>query len=262
MTSTTEGETLKTPMYAAPEVHAESQRSYSADVFSLGCVFAEMATLLTHRSVRSFYDYRVQVTDEYITHAFHTTLDLVVAWLARGHPDFCSLIEPALSIDPGERPDAKTLHSKIGRLSSIGLGICNHHQRYEAEILAGKAMDSQMDSSTSGTRRRRISGSPLADAKNSLLMAINEIVTLLSAGGGSETQQEFNRIWIDVLLAMAKDFTSDDVLENSDELMFITQMHERFATTLHDCSLDPPEEEIGRKIRMIVRLSNPCTSRN
>ncbi|OCL07440.1 kinase-like protein, partial [Glonium stellatum] len=63
MTSTTEGYTQKTPMYAAPEAHYQGIRRYSADIFSLGCVFAELSTLLGYESVSNFFDFRVKRRD-------------------------------------------------------------------------------------------------------------------------------------------------------------------------------------------------------
>ncbi|OCK73089.1 kinase-like protein, partial [Lepidopterella palustris CBS 459.81] len=57
LTSSTEGYTPKTPMYCPPEAANEGRREFPADIFSLGCVFAEMATILAHRSVPSFCDY-------------------------------------------------------------------------------------------------------------------------------------------------------------------------------------------------------------
>jgi serine/threonine protein kinase len=57
--SFTEGHVFaKTPMYSPPEVISEEKQSRSADFFSLGCVFAEMATILGKRSVKDFHNFR------------------------------------------------------------------------------------------------------------------------------------------------------------------------------------------------------------
>lgn len=42
----TDGRTLFTPKYAAPEVIEQDMRGLSADIFSLGCVYLEMSTVL------------------------------------------------------------------------------------------------------------------------------------------------------------------------------------------------------------------------
>ena len=47
-----------TPMYAAPEVAAQQDRGRSADIYSLGCVFAEMSTVLLGESRERFVSLR------------------------------------------------------------------------------------------------------------------------------------------------------------------------------------------------------------
>jgi tRNA A-37 threonylcarbamoyl transferase component Bud32 len=79
LTSSTESAfSARTFMYCAPEVPAEDgKRNRSADVFSLGCVFAEMATVMDKRSVADFFKHRVNGS----SHAYHLTLPLVHTWL-------------------------------------------------------------------------------------------------------------------------------------------------------------------------------------
>jgi serine/threonine protein kinase len=48
---TTDGWTLKTPRYCAPEVASYDQRNNSSDIWSLGCVFLEIMTTLKGHSV-------------------------------------------------------------------------------------------------------------------------------------------------------------------------------------------------------------------
>ncbi|KAH7065840.1 kinase-like domain-containing protein [Paraphoma chrysanthemicola] len=50
--SISQGPTAMTPRYGAPEVASSEPRSYSADIWSLGCVFLEMWTVLRGRSLK------------------------------------------------------------------------------------------------------------------------------------------------------------------------------------------------------------------
>jgi len=57
-TTRTEGPALmRTPRYVSPETHEESQRTEASDVWSLGCVFLEMLTVLTGSSVDSLLEH-------------------------------------------------------------------------------------------------------------------------------------------------------------------------------------------------------------
>ena len=57
-TTQTEGLAHKrTPRYASPETHEKKKRNESSDVWSLGCVFLEMLTVLTHSSVDDLLQY-------------------------------------------------------------------------------------------------------------------------------------------------------------------------------------------------------------
>jgi len=52
MTSSTEGLAGQiTRMYSAPEVIEEHRRGRPGDIFSLGCVYAEMVTVMGRRSI-------------------------------------------------------------------------------------------------------------------------------------------------------------------------------------------------------------------
>ncbi|KAF1980167.1 hypothetical protein BU23DRAFT_396924, partial [Bimuria novae-zelandiae CBS 107.79] len=49
-TSETEGPTMFTRKYAAPEVVEQDKRGFAADIFSLGCVFVEIITVITRKT--------------------------------------------------------------------------------------------------------------------------------------------------------------------------------------------------------------------
>jgi serine/threonine protein kinase len=67
-----------TPMYCAPEVAAELPRGRKADVFSLGCVFVEMLTVLVGKSLIEFSERRGDVGFQ----AYQSNPDCTIQWLA------------------------------------------------------------------------------------------------------------------------------------------------------------------------------------
>jgi hypothetical protein len=112
-------------MYSAPEtISEEGKRSRPADIFSLGCVFSEMATLLDKRSVAEFVQYRVKGN----THAYHATLDKVAEWL-KGSACFDNFIKPMLSVPPKMRPSAAEVRHVVNREGMDGtVGLyCQHN---------------------------------------------------------------------------------------------------------------------------------------
>jgi serine/threonine protein kinase len=55
--STTSGPTIKTPRYCAPEVAVYGPRNTSSDIWSLGCVFLEIWTVLNGKTLASLISY-------------------------------------------------------------------------------------------------------------------------------------------------------------------------------------------------------------
>ena len=73
-----------TRKYASPEIMKDKTalRDDPSDVFSLGCVFLEMATLLLGRNLTSLADYYTTiVNDSSKEEAYHCNLDSVHAWI-------------------------------------------------------------------------------------------------------------------------------------------------------------------------------------
>ncbi|KAF2807024.1 kinase-like protein [Mytilinidion resinicola] len=129
LSSTTEGYTQKTPMYAAPEVHQQGERRYSADIFSLGCVFAELACLLSGEPVSAFYDFRVKPKPYGAeTHSFHETLDLVDNWLEKSTLRIYHVIMDMLEEEASQRPTAAELQVLISQ-NFPDMLPCDHAQR-------------------------------------------------------------------------------------------------------------------------------------
>lgn len=105
------GPTASTPMWAAPEVVAADETCHgrAADVFSLGCVFLEIFTVLTMRSVTEFSEFRTTDGDD----SFHKNLEKVCLWIESIKADskdqaraFLSFIRIMISEDPAARPTA------------------------------------------------------------------------------------------------------------------------------------------------------------
>jgi len=76
--SQTERLTGRTPKYCAPEVYADLPYSRKADVFSLGCVFTEMYTVIAGHEVDEFEEFR---RDNAGTDHFHASIPQVLCWI-------------------------------------------------------------------------------------------------------------------------------------------------------------------------------------
>lgn len=75
--SETSGPTARTYMYSAPEVIREENRGRPSDIFSLGCVFLEMATLILGKTLEAFVEFRKTENDV----SYHKNLDKIRQWL-------------------------------------------------------------------------------------------------------------------------------------------------------------------------------------
>lgn len=80
----TNNERKFTRKYASPEIMNDNGtfRDDSSDVFSLGCVFLEMATLLLGETLQSFFDYYARdVNNSGKEEAYYCNLDRVHSWI-------------------------------------------------------------------------------------------------------------------------------------------------------------------------------------
>lgn len=106
-----------TPMYCAPELATRNRKPVIAgasDIYSLGCVFLEMATVIHRRSLKSFEHLRAFETGDGSYHSnfrkswtwIHHLWDIDEALgLARQHG--LQIISSMLSDDPRKRPTAR-----------------------------------------------------------------------------------------------------------------------------------------------------------
>lgn len=121
----TESPTGFTRLYAAPEVTDQRKRGFPADVFSLGCVFTEMLSVLTSTNREAtFKDLKsLRVSDEYAPASYAENITLVTEWLRelskvnlQNH--FFHLLHPLpdqlvqlLELKPARRPTAESIAS-------------------------------------------------------------------------------------------------------------------------------------------------------
>ena len=118
---TTTRDTAKTLIYCAPEVARVEKRNSSSDIWSLGCVFLEMWTVIHGRSIQ---DLRQYFRDRTESHRFYENRPAITDWMAIVLPD-CptwksdvptiagSWIDEMLRELPQERPSAHALYRMI-----------------------------------------------------------------------------------------------------------------------------------------------------
>jgi serine/threonine protein kinase len=114
--SQTDGPTSRTPKYCAPEVFMYESRGRSSDIFSLGCVYAEILTTYAGHHPNSFSDYiRNDDGDE----SFHLNISKVGAWfdlISVGWVRIqvvATIIKKMLSVDSQFRPTAAEVAASI-----------------------------------------------------------------------------------------------------------------------------------------------------
>ncbi|MCJ1245319.1 hypothetical protein MMC30_002523 [Trapelia coarctata] len=118
--STTEGPTGLTPKYCAPEVAGYDPRSYSSDIWSLGCVYLEMITVLKGNPLNDLTKFIAKNGIGGRT-AYHCNLDTVSRWIKQLHqtnslePDNVPLlwVEAMIGEEPTLRPTAELLAAGI-----------------------------------------------------------------------------------------------------------------------------------------------------
>ncbi|KAF2105344.1 kinase-like domain-containing protein [Lophiotrema nucula] len=139
--SQTDGPIARTPKYCAPEVYEYESRGRSADIFSLGCVFLEILTVLCASSVQEFADFRSEGSgDESFRANLKKTREWVEVQLRKNRPPGLSeFMLRMVSLAPAKRPAAADLDAFFNSqdrfylfgYSSVG---CDHTgpERYEA----------------------------------------------------------------------------------------------------------------------------------
>jgi serine/threonine protein kinase len=103
----------RTPKYAAPEVACNEVHGRTADIFSLGCVFAEMNTVFSTLPLSDFDEYRL---DDSNAKPYNETIPRCQTWLERLENMEISTATVALMMekDPSQRPRLKGPKHHIG----------------------------------------------------------------------------------------------------------------------------------------------------
>lgn len=158
---TTTSDFGKTVQYAAPEVMRREKRNESADVWSLGCVFFEMATVLgsTRSPKRSVADWEKYTTKKTGSKSFYENVEHFEEWAfphghgggddddtGRHNTPFAWALE-MLNTDRRKRPTAKTIARQVSLASeeqgvSFCCGMC-----CSEETVADTMMDDEGDNS-------------------------------------------------------------------------------------------------------------------
>lgn len=128
--STTTADSGKTRMYAAPEVMQNQPRNETADIWSLGCVFFEMATVIKGRTVEDLH--RTHFMPRTDSNCFCHNVEHLASWAdslrSHGHAEDDMALEWALRMlqeQPSKRPTARSLCNFISEESaSCGLMFC------------------------------------------------------------------------------------------------------------------------------------------
>jgi serine/threonine protein kinase len=128
--SQTDRPTARTAKYCAPEVYNYESHDRSADIFSLGCVFLEILSVICRKSPNEFADFRSAENED--DESFRGNLDRVLEWVGlvlrpcvdsywrygNGVSELLDKIPPMLQRDPKFRPSA---HEICALFSSLDL---------------------------------------------------------------------------------------------------------------------------------------------
>jgi serine/threonine protein kinase len=77
--STTETALPTTPRYCAPEVMAYVERNSASDIWSFGCVFLEMWTVLKHRTIKDLRAH--MMTEGTRIEGYHSNPEAIASWI-------------------------------------------------------------------------------------------------------------------------------------------------------------------------------------
>jgi serine/threonine protein kinase len=126
--STTTDDSGKTWLYCAPEVAYYQKRNSSSDIWSLGCVFLEMITILVGLKIEYLQSYFREKNGNY---RFYTNIDMIPGWVERLKSS--SALEDAtplewamemLQSDAAQRPTAAALYQSVGTMERFCGNCC------------------------------------------------------------------------------------------------------------------------------------------
>lgn len=115
--STTTADSAKSPVYCAPEVANYEPRNSSADIWSLGCVFLEMTTILKGQTIAQMRQSFKNYSENY---RFYANMKPVELWIESlhnlGHEqdnEPLKWIKTMLTVNPHHRPTAEAIFNMI-----------------------------------------------------------------------------------------------------------------------------------------------------
>ena len=107
--------------YRAPELRSDQQRGRSADVFSLGCVFSEMLTVINAESAE---DFRKERQEKPFRDCLHEVREWVTKFKNSEHSRFLYwIINRMLQEDPNNRIKAETALDKIRKERRLQMSV-------------------------------------------------------------------------------------------------------------------------------------------
>ncbi|KAK5015347.1 hypothetical protein LTR60_002916 [Cryomyces antarcticus] len=143
--STTSSICPMTPMYAAPEIVAHQRHGKSADVFSLGCTFAEMITVMAGSSIANLHLHLSKGQNpKRHPGTYSQCLPALRAWMNHLHtciskPGFWQLTRLCMSMLQKElkaRPSARCLVAQLELFSSDRVGTSDIALQIPENILS------------------------------------------------------------------------------------------------------------------------------
>ncbi|KAG2378251.1 hypothetical protein C9374_008394 [Naegleria lovaniensis] len=245
--------------YLAPEILNQQPYTYSADIFSLGCIYFEMCTLLLNNRTLNVEVFRNKNFSEDLLNQLNKQFSHVVS------PDMARLITKMLDIDPKKRPTAQLLVTILDELSkgnswnfSDVSGISQHHQN----VLQEDGSSSTTPSTPPPPRSRRVA---LAISK----MALTPLQKLLYGAGVSMLRMEPS-VYADYdgvennLASYGIDMESMTIKnENTNNLSFSVSTRIEEIEELDSSSLDT-ESKLIRSFTLnqwLLILTSPCIHR-
>ncbi|KAH8726805.1 hypothetical protein GQ44DRAFT_704836 [Phaeosphaeriaceae sp. PMI808] len=118
-------------MYCAPEVFEHEKRNRSADIFSLGCVFTELAIWIarykeTDYDINQWHRYREVTIDDITTNSYHVSVDKITQWFLRLDSHmfqklYQKVISKMLCKSPGDRLTAIQVSINLSQCLKSGI---------------------------------------------------------------------------------------------------------------------------------------------
>jgi serine/threonine protein kinase len=117
--NTQESTSIITPMYCAPEIADRGASPFlpgASDIFSLGCVFLEMVTIIYREKLRTFVDFRTfrSINATYSSNSWKTSmwivhLSYINESLGLPRQNWLQVVRRMLSVDSKKRPTAQDI---------------------------------------------------------------------------------------------------------------------------------------------------------